>query len=381
MIVAGVMSGTSADGVDVAIISIQGRGSYLSFDLLLHDHSEYPPPIRKAVLAAMNASKISVAELSRLNFRLGEFYAEAVRRAQKKSGQARLDLVGCHGQTIYHQGTATPYLGKNIACTWQTGEGSVIAARLGVRVVSDFRPADMAAGGKGAPLVPLLDYAIFRSPHKGRIVQNIGGIANLTAIPAGGTPDDLIAFDTGPGNMVIDRLMQILFKKEYDKGGAVARKGSVLQAVLEQSLDAPYFKQKPPKTAGREEFGSEYAKAFLRQCGRASKPDVIATATALTAASMAQALKNFVLAKNNYRDWVLSGGGTKNATLMEMLKKEGDGLGLWLRHSDDFGIPSQAKEAVAFALLAYQTFNGLPGNVPSATGAKRPAVLGKISHV
>jgi anhydro-N-acetylmuramic acid kinase len=381
LIVAGVMSGTSADGVDVAVVSIQGRGSYLSFDLLLHHHSEYPQPVRKAILAAMNASQISVAELSRLNFRLGEFYAEAVSKAHKKSGQAKLDLVGCHGQTIYHQGTAAPYLGKNIACTWQTGEGSVVAARLGVPVVSDFRPADMAAGGKGAPLVPLLDYAIFRSPHKGRIVQNIGGIANLTAIPAGGTPDDLVAFDTGPGNMVIDRLTQILFKKDYDHGGAVARKGSVLQPVLEQALTSPYFSLKPPKTAGREEFGNEYAQAFLRRCGRAAKADVIATATALTAMSMALALKNFILKKSNYRDWVVSGGGTKNTTLMDMLKKEAVGLGLWLRHSDDFGIPSQAKEAVAFALLAYQTFNGLPGNVPSATGARRPAVLGKISYV
>jgi anhydro-N-acetylmuramic acid kinase len=381
LIVAGVMSGTSADGVDVAVVSIQGRGSYLSFDLLLHDHSGYPQPLRNAVLAAMNASQISVAELSRLNFRLGEFYAEAVRKAQKKSGQANLVLVGCHGQTIYHQGTAAPYLGKQIACTWQTGEGSVIAARLGVPVVSDFRPADMAAGGKGAPLVPLLDYAIFRSPNKGRIVQNIGGIANLTAIPAGGTPDDLVAFDTGPGNMVIDRLMQMLFKKNYDAGGAVARKGSVLQSVLEQSLDAAYFKLKPPKTAGREEFGSEYAQIFLRRCGRAAKADVIATATALTAASMAQALKSFVLKKGSYRDWVVSGGGTKNTALMEMLRKEAESMGLLVRHSDDFGIPSQAKEAVAFALLAYQTFNGLPGNVPSATGAKRPAVLGKVSYV
>src|SRR5438309_11709499 len=181
------MSGTSADGVDVAVVSIQGRGSYLSFDLLLHDHSEYPQPIRKAILAAMNASQISVAELSRLNFRLGEFYAEAVSKAQKKSGQSKLDLVGCHGQTIYHQGTAAPYLRKNIACTWQTGEGSVIAARLGVPVVSDFRPADMAAAGKGAPRVPLLGDAISRSAQQGRIVQHLGLIANLTAIPAGRT--------------------------------------------------------------------------------------------------------------------------------------------------------------------------------------------------
>jgi anhydro-N-acetylmuramic acid kinase len=380
LIVAGVMSGTAADGVDVAVVRIQGRGSYLSFDLLVHDYSEYPKPIRQAVLAAMNASQISVAELSRLNFRLGAFYAAAVARAQKKAGKD-LDLVGCHGQTIYHQGTAEPYLGEKIACTWQTGEGSVVAARLRVPVVSDFRPADMAAGGKGAPLVPMLDYAIFRSKNKGMIVQNIGGIANLTAIPADAQPDEMTAFDTGPGNMVIDRLMQVLFGKPFDRAGAIARKGTILKAILEHSLKADYFKRKPPKTAGREEFGAEYAETFLRRCGKAAKADVIATATALTARSMAQAVHRFVLKRGRYHDWVVSGGGTKNATLMAMIEKEAAELGLWLRHSDDFGIPSAAKEAVAFALLAYQTWNQLPGNVPSATGAKRAAVLGKISYV
>jgi anhydro-N-acetylmuramic acid kinase len=380
LIVAGVMSGTSADGVDVAVVRIQGRGSYLSFDLLVHDYSEYPKPIRQAVLAAMNASKINVAELSRLNFRLGAFYADAVARAQKKAGKD-LDLVGCHGQTIYHQGTAEPYLGEKIACTWQTGEGSIVAARLRVPVVSDFRPADMAAGGKGAPLVPLLDYAIFRSKNKGMIVQNIGGIANLTAIPADAQPDEMTAFDTGPGNMVIDRLMQVLFGKPFDRGGAVARKGAILKPMLEELLGTDYFKRKPPKTAGREEFGAEYAETFLRRCGKAAKADVIATATALTVRSMAQAVHRFVLKRGRYHDWVISGGGTKNATLMAMLEKEAAELGLWLRHSDDFGIPSAAKEAVAFALLAYQTWNQLPGNVPSATGAKRAVVLGKISYV
>jgi anhydro-N-acetylmuramic acid kinase len=374
------MSGTSADGVDVAVVSIQGRGSYLSFDLLVHDYSEYPKPIRQAVLAAMNAARISVAELSRLNFRLGEFYAEAVARAQKKTKGKKLDLVGCHGQTIYHQGAAETYLGKKIACTWQTGEGSVVAARLGVPVVSDFRPADMAAGGKGAPLVPLLDYAIFRSKNKGMIVQNIGGIANLTAIPADSHPDEMMAFDTGPGNMVVDRLMQVLFGKPFDHGGAIARKGTILKPILEYLLDAAYFKVNPPKTAGREEFGAEYAEIFLRRCGKAAKADVIATATALTARSMALALQRFVLKRGRYHDWVVSGGGTKNAALMAMLEKEAAELGLWLRHSDDFGIPSSAKEAVAFALLAYQTWNQLPGNVPSATGAKRAVVLGKISY-
>jgi anhydro-N-acetylmuramic acid kinase len=328
----------------------------------------------------MNAAGISVAELARLNFRLGEFYAEAVRRAQKKAA-TELDLVGSHGQTIYHQGTAQLYLGKKIACTWQTGEGALVAARLGVPVVSDFRPADLAAGGKGAPLVPLLDYVIFHAKHRGRILQNIGGIANLTAMRADAAPGDVLAFDSGPGNMLVDQLMQSLFHKPYDRGGAVAARGNILQPILEESLRAPYFRLKPPKTAGREEFGREYAQAFLRRCGKAGKADVIATATALTAQSMALALERFVLSAGKYDDWVVSGGGTENATLMHMLKKEAVRLGLRLKQSDDFGVPSQAKEAVAFALLAYQTWHRQPGNVPSATGASRPAVLGKISYV
>ena len=381
MIVAGVMSGTSADGVDVAFVRLRGLGSYLHLELLGHYHMDYPKPLRQAVLAAMNAEQTSVAELSRLNFRLGEFYAEAVRLAQKKTRTRLLDLVGCHGQTIYHQGEAASFLGAKIACTWQTGEGSLVASRLGTPVVSDFRPADMAAGGKGAPLVPFLDYAIFRDKNIGRIVQNIGGIANLTAISAGAKPDQVIAFDTGPGNMLIDQLMQTLFNQPYDKNGAIARKGTVIEGVLEEALRSPFFKQKPPKTAGREEFGREYARTFLRKCGRAPKQDIVATATALTARSIAHAVERFVLPGGNYRQFIVSGGGAKNETLMQMLAVETAKLGLKLRHTDDYGIPSQAKEAVAFALLAYQTWHRQPGNIPSATGAKQAAVLGKISYV
>jgi anhydro-N-acetylmuramic acid kinase len=383
LIVAGVMSGTSADGVDVALMRLRGTGSYLSYELLGHHHFDYPRPVRQAVLNAMNAAAISVADLARLNFRLAEFYAEAVQQARKKTRVPTLDLVGCHGQTIYHQGHAQPYLGKKIACTWQTGEGSVLAARLGVPVVSDFRPADMAAGGKGAPLVPLLDFVVFRSPAYGRIVQNIGGIANLTAIPAKARPQDVLAFDTGPGNMVIDQLMQILFKKPYDRDGEVARDGTVIAPVLEQALRTPYFRQDPPKTAGREEFGREYAQAFLRRCGRAEKANVIATATALTASSIADAVERFVLRNKHGRfgRLIVSGGGTKNPTLMKMLAENLSPLGVLLRYSDKYGVPSQAKEAMAFALLAYQTWHRLPGNVPSATGAEKPAVLGKISYV
>jgi anhydro-N-acetylmuramic acid kinase len=298
-------------------------------------------------------------------------------------------LAGCHGQTIYHQGVAAAFLGKRIACTWQLGEGAVIAKRLGIPVVSDFRPADIAAGGKGAPLVPFLDYAVFRDRRVGRIVQNIGGIANLTAIPAAGRPEDVIAFDTGPGNMVIDQLMEELYGKPYDRDGQVARQGNTLQPLLEELLRSHYFSSPPPKTAGREEFGRQYAQAFLRRRGRATKADLIATATALTAQSIARAIKRFVLphghkrdrSRGSYRECIVSGGGSKNHTLMGMLAETTSRLGLKLRRSDEFGVPSQAKEAVAFALLAYQTWHRQPGNIPAATGAKSPAVLGKISYV
>jgi anhydro-N-acetylmuramic acid kinase len=380
VIVAGVMSGTSADGIDVALVEIAGSGYNLRFELLGHEHIAYPRAVRQGVLEAMNAGRASVADLSRLNFLLGELYADAVSKTQRKS-RAEIALVGCHGQTLYHQGVPAEYAGKKIACTWQTGEGSIIAARLGVPVVSDFRPADMAAGGRGAPLVPFLDYAVFRDRRAGRIVQNIGGIANLTAIPAGAKPEDVMAFDTGPGNMIIDQLMQALFRKPYDRNGEVAASGAILKPLLEQLLREPYFRQRPPKTAGREEFGREYVQALLRRNGRAGKADLIATVTALTACSIARAIRGFVLPKAKYSEHIVSGGGSRNRTLMRMLQEQTAPLGLKLRHSDDLGVPSQAKEAIAFALMAYQTWHRHPGNIPSATGAKKPAVLGKVSYV
>jgi len=398
MIVAGVMSGTSADGINVALVRVSadtGRVSrpsphkHLDFTLLGHEEFPFPAPVRRAILGMMNAELARVADLSRLNFLLGELYAEAVAKAARKH-RVKLDLVGCHGQTLYHQGVAERFHGRKLAATWQTGEGAVIAARLGVPVVSDFRPADMAAGGKGAPLVPFVDYLLFRDRHRNRgvnrIAQNIGGIANLTAIPAGAALGQVLAFDTGPGNMVIDAVMEELFGKHFDRDGKVASSGRVLDGVIARLLRAPFFRQKPPRTAGREEFGREYVSRFLEICRGASNADVVATATALTARSIADAIQRFVLPrfgsprKQGGHAMIVSGGGAKNPTLMAMLRNEIASLGIELHFSDEFGLPAEAKEAVAFALLAHETWHGRPSNVPSATGAKRAAILGKISY-
>ncbi|MBI2683011.1 MAG: anhydro-N-acetylmuramic acid kinase [Acidobacteriales bacterium] len=381
MIVAGVMSGTSADGIDVAVVRLLGRGLNTRFRLLAHERFPYPASVRRTVLEAMDARAANVGDLARLDFLLGELYAKAVQVTQKRSGVRKLDLVGCHGQTLFHQGDAAEFCGQKIAATWQIGQGSVIAQRLGVPVVSDFRPADMAAGGKGAPLVPFLDLIAYRHATRGRILQNIGGIGNLTAIPPKAKPEQVIAFDTGPGNMVIDACMESLFDRAFDRNGAVARDGRVLQSVIDHLLSAPYFQRKPPKTAGREQFGREFVREFLRRCGRAPKPDVIATATALTAQSIAFAVRRFVTKGGTvYRDFILAGGGAKNGTLLRMLKEDLGPLGLKVRLSDEMGVPADAKEAIAFAVLAYQTWHRLPGNVPSATGADRAVILGKISH-
>src|ERR1700686_430136 len=246
MIVAGVMSGTSADGINVALVRFTAdtgrarrpsphKNHQADFTLLAHEEYPFPAPVRRAILEMMNAELARVADLARLNFLLGELFAEAVAKTARKH-RVKLDLVGCHGQTLYHQGVAQRFLGRKLAVTWQTGEGAVLAARLGVPVVSDFRPADMAAGGKGAPLVPFLDYSLYRDPRVGRVVQNIGGVANFTAIPPGASVDRVLAFDTGPGNMVIDAVMQHLFGKSYDRDGRIAGSGNVLDGVINDIL-------------------------------------------------------------------------------------------------------------------------------------------------
>ena len=383
MNVAGIMSGTSADGIDVAFVRITRAEPAPRIKFLVHHATPYPSALRDAVLAAMNAQRTATAELARLNWRLGIAYAEATEGALKKH-PLQLDLIGCHGQTIYHQAIPSFYAGRRFPCTWQLGEPALLAARLGVPVVSNFRPADMATGGQGAPLVSLLDFVLFAHPKRARILQNIGGIGNLTAIPAGSSQNSLIAFDTGPGNMIIDALMVQLYGKKYDARGQTAARGRVLEKVLAAALRNPYFNRHPPKTAGREQFGRSFAAEFLQACRRAggSPQDAVSTATALTAESIALAYRRFVhpLTRKAPADFIVSGGGSRNLALMSMLRDRLAEDHCNLITSDDAGLPSQSKEAVAFALLAWQTWHQLPGNISAATGASRPAILGQITY-
>jgi anhydro-N-acetylmuramic acid kinase len=378
------MSGTSADGIDVALCRIgPGQGYLRGMHLLRHRGFPYAPALRRAVLEAMNAACTSAAELARLHWRLGQAYGEAVRATVAEEGSA-IDLVGCHGQTIYHQAVAARYAGARLACTWQLGEPAVTAAIVGVPVVSNFRAADMAAGGQGAPLVPLLDYVLFRHARRGRVLQNLGGIANFTAIPPGAQADTVLAFDSGPANMAIDGLMQHLFAKPYDRDGRVAARGQVSEALLGALLRDPFYRKPPPKSAGREQYGAEFVERLMLQSRRLRlRPeDVIATATALTARTVADAYRRFAHARMGGApvDYIVSGGGARNATLVEMLRRALAPMGCELSDSEAYGLPPEAKEAAAFALLAYETWHLRPGNLPSATGARKAVILGQITY-
>ncbi len=347
MRVAGLISGTSADGIDVAVVDIdEGR-----IHVVASKTVPYPPGVRDAILSVSDP-----ASISRLNFLLGELFAEALQHTGVPL--ATIQLIGSHGQTIFHEGEPVDYLGRKIASTLQIGEAAVIAARTGIETIADFRAADVAHGGKGAPLVPFLDYRLFRHTEIARIALNIGGIANITVIPAGAKPEDVIAFDTGPGNMVMDALAP-----PFDRDGAAARAGRVNQELLERLLADPYYQRQPPKSCGREQYGADFV--------RATGIDV-ATATELTARSIALAVARYP----DTKEVIASGGGVHNTYLMERLRVL---LKPRFTTSAEFGIDVDSKEAVLFALLAYETHQRRAGNLPSATGARKPAILGKIS--
>ncbi|MFB3776111.1 MAG: anhydro-N-acetylmuramic acid kinase [Bryobacteraceae bacterium] len=361
MIVAGIMSGTSLDGIDVALVDIKGR----RFRVLDFWTVPYPARVRQALLKASSA-----AEIARLHFLLGELYAEAVAKSKP-----RPELIACHGQTIHHEGEPVRFLGRKIASTLQIGAAAVIAERTGIAVVSDFRPRDIAAGGRGAPLVPFVDYLLFRHPRRTRVALNIGGIANVTIIPAGARPDEVVAFDTGPGNMVIDALVEEYTggRCTFDKDGKFAAEGCVDKALLARLLAAPYYRKRPPKTAGREQYGRAFVERLLGT--RRPMVDLVATAAVLTAATIALGIRRF--APGPVDEVIVSGGGARNPAIMGHLAAFLPGVAI--ASSSAFGIESDAKEAIAFAILGYQTWRGRPSNLPSATGARHAVMLGSIT--
>ena len=378
------MSGTSVDGVDAAVCRISGheRGSFKV--RVVGEHTEpFEPSVRERILGLCKSGGGSTAEICELNFIIGDVFANAAIGAARVADLplTEVDLIGSHGQTVAHFPPGGAHAGMRHGSTLQIGEAALIAERTGVPVVSNFRPRDMAAGGQGAPLVPYADWLLFSSETEHRLALNIGGIANVTWMPAGKTPDGVIAFDTGPGNMVLDALAEKISggKLAYDKGGAMARAGSVNEAWLTELLAHPYFKRTPPKSTGREEFGSDFALAvFEKGSARGlSGNDILATATQLTARSIADSIRKLAGHDTAKFTVLAAGGGVRNDCLMEMLKSAlGD---IAFDSSERFGIPAQFRECAAFAILARETMLGRCSNLPGATGARGPRILGCIT--
>jgi anhydro-N-acetylmuramic acid kinase len=404
MLVLGMMSGTSADGIDTALVKISGAPPNLKIKLLNHTHQSFPLRVRKEILRVAEQNPLTPAGFSQLHARLGHIYAEAALNACKKFhiSAKKIDLIGNHGQTIFHQGAPTIFLGAKTASTLQIGDGSVIANLTGITTVSDFRPADIALGGQGAPLVPFADYVLYRHKKLGRVSLNIGGIANITVIPANAKPSAVFAFDTGPGNMLIDALVSHFTKvrQRFDKDARLASRGKLVPQILEALMKDRYLRVPPPKSTGREYFGTAYAENILAlgRHHRARSNDVIRTVTIFTALSIADAIHRLVQPKHQIQQLIVSGGGADNPLLMGQLTALLHSFPVGALHavpasaasktaqrievlpSSAFGIPTDAKEALAFAILAYETFHRRPSNIPSATGASGTAILGKISY-
>jgi len=384
MLVLGMMSGTSADGIDVALARISGAPPNLDAKLLGHSSAKFPLALRREILRIAEQQPISAGELSQLNFRLGELFADAALSACRifRVPPSRIALIGSHGQTIFHQGHPISYFGSPTASTLQIGEPSVIAARTGITTVGDLRPADIALGGQGAPLVPYADYLLYGHKNLGRVSLNLGGIANITVLPPAASPGKLLAFDTGPANMIIDALVSHFTRgrRRFDENARLALKGRSIPALLNELLRDPYLKLPPPKSTGREYYGHAYLKKVLALGRRhGAKPnDLIRAATIFTALSVVDALHRFVLPKTKIHQLIVSGGGAYNPLLLAQLSAALPNMEVL--PSSRLGISEDAKEAFAFAVLAYESFHRRPANLPSATGARRPAILGKISY-
>lgn len=381
-LVIGLMSGTSADGVDAALVQIEGGARSIRLHLHAFHTLPFPSGMREAILAASDPRTGTVDLLCRLNVALGEVFAEAALEVSRRAGItiSEVDLIGSHGQTVQHLPEPSPLGGYPICATLQLGEPSVIAERTGVMTVADFRPRDMAAGGEGAPLAPYVHYVLFGDVQRPRIVHNIGGISNVTVLPAGGGLVDVLAFDTGPGNILIDGAIGLLTSGQelFDKDGVRARRGRVHQPLVDELRAHPFFHRHPPKSTGREAFGAVFLDGVLARGVElgVTGDDLIATLTAFTVATIAEAYRYFILPRHSAVESILCGGGSRNPMLTSWLRRELPEV-VW-RVSDDFGISADALEAVIFAILAHETVCGRSTNVPSATGAEREVILGKV---
>lgn len=372
----GIMSGTSLDGIDVAIASISGSGLETKIELISGKTYPYPRAIYEKVKLAIE-EKLSIRDLSSLNFELGKLYANVVKDlcAENKIQTSSLSFIASHGQTIYHQAYGDEFRPPS---TLQIGSGSVIANLTQTTVVSDFRIADMIAGGQGAPLVPFVDYCLFSDPRKNRILQNIGGISNITYLSKSLKTEDVLAFDTGPGNMMINRAMEVCYQLPYDESGKKARTGKKIDALYNEVMEHPYFLLLPPKSTGRESFGVEYTDQLVRKYAFEKHEDIVHTMTIIAADSMIQSIKKFVLKKSSVDELIISGGGVHNKFLMELLTK---GLpDIRVLSSDDLNFSSDFKEALAFMILGNQTLLGLTSNLKEATGALKNVILGTVSY-
>jgi anhydro-N-acetylmuramic acid kinase len=377
--VVGLMSGTSIDGIDAALIRIQGNGFSTVWELVAFDIYTYPVRLQKELLTLATTAHWDADHLCRLNVVVAEYFARAVKQISQKAGipWEQIHLIGSHGQTIRHLPESVPLHGFPVAATLQIGEPAVIAKRCGVVTVGDFRPADLALGGNGAPLVPFCDFLLLRSPDWNRGVLNIGGIANLTVLKKNCTGDEVVAFDTGPGNMILDGLTQKLFLRPFDLDGALARQGHVVPRLLEKWQQHPYFEKSPPKSTGREAFGERFlAEMLTATAEQYAALDLLATATELVARTIAHAYQQFILPTCHFHELIVSGGGVRNPVLMQALTQ--NFRPTLIKSSAEFGIPADAKEAICFAILANETVSGNSNNLPSATGAVRKTILGKI---
>lgn len=390
MLVIGLMCGTSADGIDAALVRVAGAPPRLKTKLVAFHCARLDPAVRAAILRIANLGETTTAEISNLNFLIGELFAQAALQVCRKAriSPHKVQLIGSHGQTVYHQGAPARFLtAPRHTSTLQIGEPAVIAERTGIPVIADFRVADVAAGGQGAPLVPFVDYLLYAHPTIARIPLNIGGIANVSVIPPTSKSAQLLAFDTGPGNMIVDALVAHFTRgrQRFDRNARIASRGETIAPLLQLLLRDPYFAKRPPKTAGREQYGGIFTQQLLKRAAtqKLRSADLIRTATLLTPLSILDAYHRFMLPhlqrhglrKGGRIQLILAGGGAHNPLIRAQLEA---GLpNVEFKTSAELGVPEDAKEAFAFALLACESWHGRPANLPSATGARHPAILGK----